>query len=225
MLAKNNPILHTANMTNPEFSDYSSDDIDKEYQSLVERSVFINDESYSIEPLEAERQMILDSLVDHMMTIDGIHTVNADDSETISGVVDTLTGMIEKDFENMQGLTYGDEIIASGPAIAIRIERTEEGDECNIQTLTDGSTIKGTIEQIVIQEIPAVTELYPIIYDREYEPGQIDSNLFGVSLRIIGAIIENENGGQMIVPSDTIVTIPLNYPSLKLQRVIRQESI
>lgn len=217
--------LNNIIMTNPEYSGDSYDEIDKEFQALVERSRFIIDEPYELDSLDEAVQAIRESLTDHLITFADIDT---NDDKQLNNTVDAITECIETDFERIDGIDYEDEIVVSGQSIVVLADSTaEEIAFDKFIPLSDDIRLRGTIDGIFLLEIPSLQDLSAIMSEEvDHEKGLSDTNPFGIVLRLVGSIVE-DSGGNIVemLPSTDIVAIPLNYPGVRMQKVIRQESI
>lgn len=129
-------------------------------------------------------------------------------------------------FELMSELQYGDEILASGRTAAMPIDMRTGEITPDFQGLSDDVYLRGTLASIGFGEIPAYDQLAKIIGEIDGEGGDLgdikDGSFFGVSLHLTNTSIEELDGPFETLPADIVMVLPLNYPALKLGRIIHE---
>ncbi|MDB5187096.1 MAG: hypothetical protein JWM07_568 [Candidatus Saccharibacteria bacterium] len=208
-------------MTHPESAENPFNDLDKEFAALLNGESQRIFHGYMVRSLANEKARILDALVDHIIAFD---SVDIGDYENFTKLIDKMTDAIEKDFAAIEGLKHDDEIVASGKTIALVVDMDDPEYNVLIQPLVAGECLRGEVDGLFIQEIPSVESLKDAIEDRTAPNSVEENNLFGISLRLKNAHIENDEGDVEQVPENYIVMIPLNYPTLILDAIVKTET-
>lgn len=225
MLACRLIVLDNPGMTNHEHPFDSFDEIDQEFQRIVDNENIHDDQTYSIESINHVREHIVDSLIDHLVAYESIPADDIEDRTTAAAVI---TFLIQKDFERMNELDYGDEIIASGRSIILFAEPRDDDVEMRILPIDNNTKIKGKFGELLIQEIPLAQDIHRYINDditESDEQTEQTTNQFGLVMHLVDVTTEDESGYSEAVPETLATFVPLNYPDLQLHRVIRQETV
>lgn len=135
---------------------------------------------------------------------------------------------LAREFALMSELNYGDEVLASGRAAAMPIDMQTGEISPDFQGLADDVYLRGTLDSIGFGEIPAYDYLPKIIGEVDGEGGDLDDfsdgSCFGVSFHLTNASIEEQDGLIEAMPAGVVMVLPLNYPALKLGRIIREDA-
>ena len=135
---------------------------------------------------------------------------------------------LAREFEQITELQYGDEVLASGRTAAMPVDMQTGEISPDFEGLSDDVYLRGTLDSIGFGEIPAYNYLPAIIGEVDAEGGDLDDfkdgSFFGVSFHLINASIEERGNTPDIVPADIVMVLPLNYPGLKLGRIIRDDA-
>lgn len=207
-------------MTHPESAETPFDDIDNEFAALLNGETQRIHHGYMVRSLANEKARILDALVDQMIAFD---SVSIGSYENFTRLIDAMTSALEKDFMAIEGINYEDEIIASGKTVALITDKNDPTREVFMQPIDEGECIRGELDRIVLVEIPSFEKIRSVIQDHEPIRDATDNNDFGIALRLKNAYIENDELDTEPIPENYIVRIPLNYPTLVLDAVVKTE--
>ena len=165
----------------------------------------------------ADTRGLQESLIDHMLTLGSF---DPDDDKAMTNSLFYLKNLVEQDFARLTTLDYGDEIIASGDAVVIALDR--DGN-IGLDTLNDMVRLHGIIREPNVIQVPFVdsAELASItaadILEREpitqiSAAFELDSAAFEV--------IDPDEGESTFdhVEPDHRVFLALVYPNLKVKR-------
>ncbi len=183
--------------------------------------------------LEPERFEVLTSFQDHIIAVDMPAeelTVDAlfappkstdtfyDDTIEVSRE-DLLTEFIRKDIESQPALTGG-ELRVSGEGFYY-FTSEERGDDG--ETLSDGDTLHGYIEQYTVQPMPTQAYLQRLeredISEQDREPTLFDES-DGIWVTLSDAVVFDQNGFEL--RSHDVVIVPFSYPGLSFHKIERQ---
>jgi hypothetical protein len=211
-------------MTQPEFPE-NFDSFDAEFQALVAGERIQKYGIYSVESLQSAKQYFLDCLVDHMLVFND-DFIDRNDVVLLDTTLKTLSEFLEHDFVNSSEIKIDNEIIAAGDTIALLMSKDENEVHTYIQPLSGESFIRGKVCGLMLQEIPPIDKLQLFMdSESDIEDNEaIETNLFGLSLLLSDATLEDTQGGSERVDGAAFVCIPLNYPTLQLYRIVKQEA-
>lgn len=135
---------------------------------------------------------------------------------------------LAREFELMTELQYGDEVLASGRTAVMPIDMQTGEISPDFQGLSDDVYLRGTLDSIGFGEIPSYDYLPKIIGEVDAEGSDLDDfkdgSFFGVRLHLTNASIEEQDGSLEAMPADIVMVLPLNYPGLKLGRIIGEDA-
>jgi hypothetical protein len=131
---------------------------------------------------------------------------------------------LAREFEQITELQYGDEVLASGRTVVMPVDMQTGEMGPDFQGLSDDVYLRGALDSIGFGEIPAYDLLPKIIGEVDGSGGDIDDfkdgSFFGVSFHLTNASIEEQDGFSEAMPADVVMVLPLNYPALKLGRIM-----
>lgn len=127
-------------------------------------------------------------------------------------------------FELMSELQYGDEVLASGRTAAMPVDMKTGEIAPDFQGLSDDVYLRGTLVSIVFGQIPAYDYLPKLIGEIDKSDDLKGGSCFGVSLYLTNVSIEERDGPLEEMPADMVMMLPLNYPALKLGRIIGEDA-
>jgi hypothetical protein len=136
---------------------------------------------------------------------------------------------LAREFEQITELQYGDEVVASGRTTAIPVDMHTGEISPDFQVLSDDVYLRGTLDSVGFGEIPAYDYL-PKIIGEVAAGGQDlddfkDGSYFGVRFHITNASIKEQDCTAEEMSADVVMVLPLNYPGLKLGRIIREDAV
>lgn len=126
---------------------------------------------------------------------------------------------VNRDFAQIEGIAFGDDIVASGETIVILVDPEDFG--CDAHNLADDVKLRGKISGLTIMEIPDISAIARILNPdiEELDEANLPTNKFGIVFEIENAVIESEYDSEKL-PEEMLVFLPLNYPQLHLRRFV-----
>lgn len=211
-------------MISPESSNHSHDPIDQELRALLsqdERMLARLDAPHS---LATTKQFILDSFANHLETFTDI---DSHDVDLLDATLDIVLEAVKADLSQQTGLLVGDEVQAHGDTLAILTRPIGlEAVSHRALPLSDVSKVHGIFNDLTIIDTPHLQHLAALREadtEATFELPDI-YNPLGLSLVLTDAVYIDEEGEATIIPDDQPVCIPLIYPDLQLNRIIRPQS-
>lgn len=103
--------------------------------------------------ITVQAQSLQDDLLDHLQTFD--HLGEYDEQEE-TAMVYALNRLVEQDFNHLQDLECGDEVLATGSGLIVVVEATGE---YGVVPINDEIRLHGRIAQPVAMEVPALESI------------------------------------------------------------------
>lgn len=220
--------MYNMRMINPEYSDGSLDDFDTEFKAMLSGEYMDRFGDDIVESLDAEKDILIECLLDH---IDACSAHDATGEDSVTDMQDSLTHLIQKDFNNLSRLKMTDEITISGDTLIKVVGELQDGTSVEEDIiLSDESRIRGLVLGPAVHDIPPIQEVEKIkqfIHDSAADTQnnqQMQPYPFGLSIGLQDACYEDLDGNVKEIPDGFCVLAPLNYPGLKIGHIVKQES-
>jgi hypothetical protein len=223
MLAMYPNLLETLSMTNPEHSFSSPDDINQQFEAIMDTMAIQTDGSYYYMPLDEEKETIVQASLDQIQVLES--DLNSDDPDVVGAALIKANMRMNNYLLQTEGLRRDDEVIANGDGIVLLIDRDDPEGNADIYPLSNTARIRGTVNNAAIGMVPPIGRLAELLGDEGDEAISEDlstESYMGVHLHIREGIIEVDGYEDQPIPDNIVILLPLNYPGLKLKRIIRQ---
>lgn len=205
-------------------------------------------EYYYLVSVEQERQAVISAFYDHYVSVSAFQDVTTvddflssfdslvgeptgkletsdddddDDDDFLSPIAAELNDLIQKDIESFDVLLDG-EMQISGDGIYM--VSPDEGGVPDVEILEQGATLVGDIQWYSVAPMIPYELFMRTQNDDNYEQPTSDdvtNEMPGVWLLMSNAVLTDENGAN--VSEHEQVLVPLNYPSLSFNKVMRQK--
>jgi hypothetical protein len=169
--------------------------------------------------LEDVRVKLLESLTDHLLAAgDTTHL----SEEEMSVFLTNLSELMTRDLLEIEGMEFGDRIVARGEAIVMVVDSEDSSTDC--YSIGKPWIARGSILGITVIPIPDmsyVAQARSIEQEGEERVDVISS--FGLALVLEdGYFIDQSDGEEELLKDGCYMAVPLNYPTLDLRKAVTQ---
>jgi hypothetical protein len=188
----------------------SENDIFREIISQVE----VREGVGELQSLEDVKEAMLTSLFDHLAAFEDVD-VNDEDAHAEACIM--LTDHVGYDFEQIEGLDYGDEVVSVDELVLLVVDMTEGTTETFI--LDSSAELRGDVRDIMVGTSPDINAALDrsIDYDPETYPGPVIP--FGVGLVLRNVSISHDEDEREFLPVSKLVFIPMGFTPFPMKKV------